>query len=187
MSEIDPALQKFIRDDLERLRNQEGFGCWSVFLGLGTVVSFGLGAYLVHGALRYNHVDEALQFGALLGGATVLMGLGSLLLRVRSARVRSPLHAAVVERRTEVVWVYPRHERVNVVDSLTRAHKRNDLYLHVTIAFADGTATQVGVTSTAEQSEMTAVLARWLPHAQHGYSKELEQAFVASPSSLRKR
>lgn len=183
---LDPALEKLIRADLGRARNLEGLGCWSVFLGIFTLASVGLGVYLVLGALRYNHADDAEQYAMMFGASAVVSGLATLAVLRRRSRVRSALHDAVVTRRADVVWVYPKHTSVDLRAYYGGHHVGHEQRLGLVVAFADGTSVEIGLESMIEQVEAAAALTRWLPHAQHGYSAELAQAYAASPASLRR-
>jgi hypothetical protein len=182
----DPALSRLIRADLERARQRTGLGCWSVLLGIGTVVSLALGGYLVAEGLRYNHPHDVEQFGAIFGAATILLALATAATVWKTRQARSTLHDAVVTRRADVVWVYPKHTAVDLKAYYGGHHVGREQHLAMMIAFADATSAEVAMSSHEELSEATAVLARWLPHAQHGYSVELAQQYAAHPTSLRR-
>lgn len=186
VSITDSSLVALIAADRRRARDRTGLGCWTVFLALGTLVSLGLGAYLVAEAVRYNHRAEAAQFLLLFGAGTVLLGAGTAAAWWKVRQARSTLEDAVVGRRAHVVWVYPKNTSVTVKDHYGGHQVGREQYVALVIAFADGTSVEVALESLIELAQAEAALTRWLPHAQHGYSPDLAQQYAAAPSSLRR-
>lgn len=183
--DIDPQLKRLIDADLAWARQRTGLGCWSVFLAIATVVSLGLGGYLVFGAMRYRQIAEAEQFGAIFGIATLVLGLMTAATVWKSRQVRSALHDAVVLRRADVVWVYPKQTTVDLKAYYGGHHVGQEQYLKVVVAYVDATSVEVPMPSQIALAEATGVLQRWLPNARHGYSSELAQQYAAAPASLR--
>jgi hypothetical protein len=180
---LEPALSAAVAADLARARQRTGLGCWSVFLGLGALVSLGLAAYVV---VTSHNRTEIEQFGAIFGGAALLLALLCAVAVWKVRQARSALHDAVVVRRSDVVWVYPKHKSVDIKAYYGGRHVGREQYLSLIVAFADATSTEVSLASLQELTEVTGLLERWLPHAQHGYSADIERQYASDPGSLRR-